>query len=321
MRHIALTLTIVVLGSSIFSGCGNNDKQAGGLPEIGMLYADSIQVPPVLLSVTSMFIMGNDTLVAYQGRNDTLFSFWSFPEFKLLSSAGIRGQGGDDFLELDRNFQPTEGGFRAFEISSRRLKDVSLTDNGQLSVSSKNLELDFVPNRFLFLKDDTYCFFSMNGDYEFGLYNEKEGLRYFGTYPNVTEQKEGIAKVLFFNKLTVAHPSGDMFAAFYANMKLCRIYSNTGELLYESMSEHPVKLQDNLYKMHYSMQPFASQDYIYTLTTEGSQCILEVWNWEAELMERYLLDKPIDKFVLKDNVLYGVNPEEEDFIYCYDLSD
>ena len=47
----------------------------------------------------------------------------------------------------------------------------------------------------------------------------------------------------------------------------------------------------------------------------------EVTETVEELMERYLLDKPIDKFVLKDNVLYGVNPEEEDFIYCYDLSD
>lgn len=213
-------------------GCAGNGTSVG-LPECRSLYADSIETPPVLLSVTSLFTLGDDTLGVYQSKDDTLFSFWKLPECTFLFRAGVKGQGPNDFLELDRTFKGRTGGFQTFEIQTGKVKDVTFGKDGRLTIESKKLEFGEMVNRFIFLKDEAYCFFLLMGETEFGLYSEKEGLRHVGQYPNLIVKKEGEVNALVYNKLTVAHPKGDKFAAFYAYLKMCRIYASDGTLLKE----------------------------------------------------------------------------------------
>lgn len=302
----------------LIAGC-EGGKGTATIPELKQLYADSIKTPPVLLSVTSLFTVGEDTLGIYQQRDDTLFSFWKLPECRFLFKAGIQGQGPNDFGGLDKTFQGKAGGFRAYEIQTGRVKDVTVGNDGSLNVASKKIDVGQMMNRFIFLENDTYCFFLMQNDKEFGLYNEKDGLRYIGEYPDLITKKNDELDVFVYNKVTVAHPDGSKFAAFYAYLKMCRIFGSDGTLLKEVYLEGPVEQEEGRRKAYYSMQPCASGESIYILTNGEEGKVLEVWNWKAEIVGRYLVDKDFDKYVVHEGKLFGFSRTQENVVYVYDL--
>ena len=179
-------------------------------------------------------------------------------------------------------------------------------------------------NRFIFLKDDTYCFIFMDSDSEYALYSEKNGLKPFGDYPEVIEGgNKGEPKIFTYNKLTVANPSGDKFAAFYAKAKLCRIYDSEGQLLHEKLLDLPKFNDDGTPKLYYSFQPSATDEHIYVLTKEKDECVLEVWNWDAVMERRYLLEKSVDKYFFDagTNRLYATSVNQDSFFYVYKLQE
>ena len=309
----------VFLASAILVGCGSQGSDRVKIPAITLLHADSIEVPPVLLSVTSLFTVGDDTLGIYQRSDDTLFSFWKLPECKFLFNAGVRGQGPNDFLELDKTFQGREGGFRTFEIASGRVKDVAIEGNGLVTIQVQKPNVNQQMNRLIFLADDTYCFFLLDGDSEFASYNELDGLKTFGQYPDLIRKKPNELDVFAYNKLTVAHPEGNQFAAFYAYLKMCRIYGKDGTLLKEVLLDGPVELENGQRKMYYSPAPYAKGDCIYILACDTDETILEVWNWDAEMMKRYSLDKKVNQIMVYGNRIYGFSRTNESVIYTFEL--
>lgn len=319
MKHIICCLVCFML---VLFSCQHENSSSTKLPELEELYADSIETPPILLSVTSLFTIGKDTLVVYQQKDDTLFTFWKLPECSFLFKNGVMGDGPNEFLALDKTFQGKANGFRAFEIQTSKIKEVSINDECDFSVTSRRLEAEQMMNRFIFLNDDTYCFMFMDSDSEYALYNEKDGLKPFGDYPEVIEDgNKGEPKIFTYNKLTVANPSGDKFAAFYAKAKLCRIYNSEGQLLHERFWNLPKLNDDGTPKLYYSFQPSATDEHIYVLTKEKGECILEVWNWDAVMERRYLLDKSIDKYVFDAgaNCLYATSVDKESYFYVYKL--
>ena len=125
-----------------------------------------------------------------------------------------------------------------------------------------------------------------------------------------------------YNKLTVSKPDGEMFASFYVYIKMMRIYNRHGEMLNEIVLEHANSSLDNEEKItYYPYPPCADNKYIYVLTKQEEEPILEVWTWNGELVERYSLDKKISNFVVsnKYHTLYAVNKDIEDKIYVYKL--
>lgn len=289
------------------------------------LYADSISIPPVLLAVTQMFI-AHDTLIVYEQQKDTLFSFWKLPECQYLFSAGTKGQGPNDFLMLDKTFVETDKGFKTFEIATNRIKEVGLDLNKQISLlSEKQINAEQMPlNRFLFLANDSYCFLSKDENYEFALLDKKEQIHYFGKYPiDLMKKREDEVNSYVYNKLMVAKPDGEKFAAFYAYIKMMRIYDRKGNLLKECVMEVPTDIiSDNEKRtVYYSSFPFASEKYIYALIESGKRKYLEVWSWDGKPVAHYLLDKNIDMFTisLKDNKVYAIDKNVDDVIYTYKL--
>ena len=312
-------LLVLFASAAILLGCGNGGNNNTKLPAIKPLHADSIEVPPVLLSVTSLFTVGDDTLGVYQRSDDTLFTFWKLPECKFLFKAGVRGQGPDDFLELDKTFQGVKGGFKTFEIASGRVKEIAIEGNTLVTRNVRRPDVDQSMNRFIFLGDDTYCFFLMEGDSEFGLYNERDGLKLVGQYPDLITKKPNELDVFAYNKLTLAHPDGSKFAAFYCYLKMCRIYGKDGSLLKEVYLKGPEELENGQRKFYYYNAPYAAGDYIYILAHDEDETILEVWNWDAEMVERYSLDKVVDRILVYDDKIYGFSRTNEAIVYVFEM--
>ena len=315
-------ILFVLLASAILVGCGNSVGGKVNLPAIQPLYADSIEVPPVLLSVTSLFTVGGDTLGVYQPQDDTLFSFWKLPECKFLFKAGVRGQGPNDFLEMDKTFQGGQGSFKAFEIDAGRVKEIGFEGNALVTKKAHRLNVDQMLNRFIFLADDTYCFFLLVGDSEFALYNERDGMKPFGQYPDLINKKPDDLDVFTYNKLTLAHPDGSKFAAFYCYLKMCRIYGKDGSLLKEVYLKGPEELENGQRKFYYYNAPYAAGDYIYILAHDEEENVLEVWNWDAEMVARYSLDKAdINRIMVYGDKFYGFSKINESIVYTFELND
>lgn len=307
----------------LINGCTLKGKSGDRIPTLKALEADSISIPPVLLSVTRLFI-ANDMLVAYEQRRDTLFSFWSLPHCDYLFSAGTKGQGPDEFLMLDRTYSETSQGFKLFELASNKVKEIAVDASGSFKVvANKQLNIEGRGlNRFLFLENGRCCFVSDKEEYEFALLDEKGSLTYFGDYPNgILEKGDDELNRFTYNKLTVSNPKGDKFASFYAYVKCCRIYNSKGELSVETMLEQPKKTASGERYVYYSSYPYADNEYIYLLTNENEGKVLEVWNWEGILLARYLLDKPIDCLAVysKQRKMYALCKENENIIYTFDI--
>lgn len=323
MKHIYILFTSFLILFFLLEGCTSKEKLVEQFPPLKELKADSISTPPILLSVTRLFIT-NNMLVAYQQRSDTMFSFWKLPECRYLFRAGSRGEGPNDFLMLDRTFQEMSDGFKAFEIASNKVKEVAVDSVGTFKVVSlKQLEVEQRGlNRFLFLKNDSYCFISDKEEYEYALLDKDGTVHYFGNYPEgLLEKKEEELNRFVYNKLTIANPQGDKFAAFYAYIKLCRIYNSKGELLKETMLESSQKDASEEKTIYYSSYPYADENYIYVLTDKEGGKVLEIWDWEGIPRAHYLLDKPVNCLARSstDGKLYAVCQDREDVVYVYSI--
>lgn len=311
--------------SACFLGCTPKSNQANCFPPIQNLTADSISIPPILLSVSRLFIT-NNTLVAYEQRKDTLFSFWSLPHCKLLFSAGSNGQGPDDFLMLDRNFKITPKGFSVFELPSNTVKEVEIMPGNKLkTVSAKKVPTDISPlNRLLFLENNSYCFISSDEKTEYTLLDQSGNSRNVSEYPtSLGNQNEGESNQFTYNKVTVAKPDGSKFAAFYAYLKLIRFYHSDGTVLKEVLLEKPqLPTTGEKKTVYYSSHPYANDQFIYVITAaQADQTILEVWDWDGTPIANYLLDQKIAMFTVSEeqNKVYAVDKEKEGVIYTYTL--
>lgn len=315
---------IVLLLCSFLGSCTSSQKQSVVFSSSVELQSDSIIVPPVLLSVTRLFI-AHDILIAYEQRKDTLFSFWKLPECQYLFSAGTKGQGPDDFLMLDKVFFETDNGFKTFEISSNKVKEVKIDSTGRLNLlAEQRLDVEQMPlNRFTFLSDNSYCFLSDNEEYEYTLLDKEHHLRSFSPYPKMLDKGKDEDNAFLYNKLLVSKPDGERFAAFYVYIKMLRIYNKDGEMLNELVMDKPVNtVDDGRRPIYYSQFPSATNQYIYVLDESKDEEKMEVWSWDGTPIIRYLLDKKIDAFAVSEkyNVIYAINKDRDDVIYTYKMN-
>ncbi len=295
---------------------------------MGQLTADSITVPPVLMGVANMFVT-NDILVAYEPQKDTLFSFWQLPQFEYLFCAGIKGGGPNDFIQPDFTFGLTDEGFKVSEMMVHKVKNMQIDKEKKqlMTVGVQEYTYDEgVANRFLSLADGKFCFVSMlNKDAEYVLCDDQGNSRHFSPYPEgLMGEGKDEATFSLYNKLTVARPDGKRFAAFYTDIKLCRVYDDNGNLLNETLLDSPSPSSDPRERKSLTAgRPTADNDYIYLLAKGDKEAnVLEVWDWDGKPVAHYQLDKPFRTFTVypKNRKVYAVDSDRDDgVIYTYDL--
>lgn len=313
-------IIFIILISILLGGCKSPKDPSVSFPVSVELQFDSIIIPPRLLSVTRLFI-AHDMLIAYEQRKDTLFSFWKLPKCQYLFSAGIKGQGPDDFLMLDKVFVETDNGFKTFELASNKIKEIEIDSIGEFKLlAEQRLNINKMPlNRFTFLSDDSYCFLSDDDNYEYTLLDKEYHVRSFSHYPQLLYKEKDENNSYLYNKLLVSKPDGERFAAFYTYIKMLRVYDKSGDMLKEVLMDEPVEVVDNGKRtVCYSTYPSATNQCIYVLNNESEfQKYLEVWSWDGDPITRYSLDKKINAFVVSEkyNTIYAINRDIDNVIY------
>lgn len=336
MKKIFLSLIII----GIFLCCSEKKNNYPLLsidhfPINGKLTAQIQQIPPIAMSPHRLFIT-NEYLLFYNTQKDTLFDIFRLPDLTLLYSAGIKGQGPQDFYDLERRmFEPTAKGFKVFSQPDRKIKEVFVSDSG-LWVDNDNAityKIDETPlNGVLPVKDSTLIYWGgVESEKEYVLFDTQEGSRTFSSYPAWGNNQREELPIFTYVKNSILNADHTRFISFYGYFKRFRIHSVEGKLLTEVTVQTPPyedKLAENPLDrtVYYFTPPRTDGNYIYILCknstrTEEKAPELQIWNWEGEPVARYELDRPLTLFDISAtrHKLYAVDGEHEDEIYVYDL--
>lgn len=323
----------------ITSGCTNKPANTTltvrQFPTEGKLTARVQPIPPVAMSPHILFSTG-EYLLLYNTQKDTLFDVFRLPDPVFLYSAGLKGQGPQDFYQLERRmFEPTPNGFQVFSQPDKKIKEVFVTDSA-LWIDNDNAlvyNIDEMPvNGVLPVRDSTLIYWGgVESEYEYVRFDIRKESRTFSPYPAWGDGPVQELPLFTYVKNSVLNDDHTRFVSFYAYFKRFRIYTTEGELIKEVTVKIPPyenKLAENPMDrtLYYFTPPRTDGNYIYVLCKNGSRAEkkapeLQIWNWEGKPVARYELDRPLTLFTLsgKYHKLYAVDGEHEEEIYVYDL--
>ncbi|GHT74328.1 hypothetical protein AGMMS50262_07060 [Bacteroidia bacterium] len=199
---------------------------------------ETIEIPPLALSPSNI-IISDDKLLLYQMKKDTLFDVFRLPECTYLYSDGFRGQGPNDFDNIDtRSLLSTSNSrFSFFDMGKSMLKEVVITNN-HLSINDKTKQYfdiaDRPVNGFKQLNDSSFFYWNTSSeDTEYILFNNHIPSKTYKaiSYPD-WEKNQFIEqnKIFTYMKNDVVKSDGTLFASFYAYFKRIRIHDSFGNL-------------------------------------------------------------------------------------------
>ena len=334
-RHTQLLKIIVLL---ICCSCTSKQKvnvsTVTDFMETGKLTAQVQKIPVDILIPRAMLIV-EDKLVVYKEKEEYLFDVFSLSDYTYLFSSGIRGQGPDDFLQLDtRSFQVYENEFKVMDAGNK-YKTISFEDNRLVVKQSETITgFGRASNGFYPLADSIYLTLSYDGEAkEYVLYDkQKSSLTQKGDYPQWIKLDTDDRFQLFFTYLTscVVHPDGKKFAAFYGRFKRWRIYDRYAVLLHDVDVRVPPYTKDLADEPEYYIgQPQAVGNYIFTLCSNFKKsqpdaprtCELHIWDWSGNPIACYSFDRKISLFVVSEklNKIFALDRLISDELYIYDL--
>lgn len=341
MKKIHLIILLFLLELSLSAQAGKTWNVT--FPIQIKLKSKSIPTPPKFYGKMSSILIFNNLLISIEPYNDTIFSIFELPNCNFISSFGINGRGPNEFATPDsRNAFVTKNGI-TFKDLSERFISIDLTNYLKnrtyvLHITKLPGELEILNNSF-WLNDSTICGLPYIG----GRFN-KPYIRYnintkkidpFGIWPNIYPHRKETEKqswIIYAGRSRVK-PDQSMFVTFMFNIKMFRIYMNSGELFKEIILE----TQDNFFegneirsypKMYYTCIR-TTDKYIFALNTACSIAempkkvpTLEIWDWNGKPIAEIQLDIPVNQFdITQDGKLVYCNDwNTMDKLYIYDVS-
>ena len=309
---------ILWLFACVYLFCTCQSRVCTNIPEAINISADSLSLENNVYS-PNRIIMVDDKAVVFESDAKKVFSVYRLPSFEYLYSFGEKGHGHNELLEIDNSFSVQKGGFRLFAYPDK-IKKVTLNDNNAFIEDSYVINTNTIVNRFVFLENNEYVYLSNDDKHEYCLYNKKGEESFFGEYPNyLVPNKDGVPNMFVYNKHVSSKPDGKKFIAFYAYIRMCRIYDNFGNLEHETLLKHPDNVNDIFKNVEYPEPPCVTDENIYIIHKRGGNNELEVWNWEGELVSLYCLDKKLKAIIVSGNTLYGLGVDSPNVVYKYQL--
>lgn len=311
------------------------------VPESGTLKSKEVVLSNAALMPSKIVTFADKAVIFDQGK-ENLFKVYNLPDLSFLYAFGDIGEGPDEFRSVNGNSLKAHGE-SLFVLSGSQLIKVKLdAEKATWDEQFKLLTDSGGPINGLHLINDSVYVADLwdakPGAPEHRLVHlgRNEELVRFGEFPEPTsgENREQENLVRNYMKGTVANPKDGRLAAFYLYHNQIKLYSRDGELLQEIEVKSSSKSASDEEMWIYRGEPFASSDYIYVLyvgmpkkeVEENFQTFrpqLEVWDWEGNLLDRYMLDQPVTAFTYAEEFqkLYGLSFFKEDVLFEYDLKE
>lgn len=144
----------------------------------------------------------------------------------------------------------------------------------------------------------------------------------FGEYPQPTTDEHTNPGGLYreFGKTVVVNPKDGRLAAIYYYHNQIKFYNQAGALLKEIEVEGSRRHVQGEEKIMYRAEPVATEKHIYILylgmakndimeNSDSFRPILEVWDWQGNILDRFQLDQPLTTFAVSEayEKLYGIS--------------
>lgn len=295
------------------------------------LSGSEIPIAIELLMPNKITIIDNQ-LIIYDQSGEKQFHVFKLPEVEYNYSFGGKGQGPDEFANIDPLSIKELNGNLAFLDNNKIVKMEIGKDDAKI-IKTHPIVMGKNPiNRLNLINDSTYISDMLEGDYEHhknNLITGKELIK-FGEYPKEAASiRNDIDRYQSYKKANTNYQ--DKLAVFYLYHDRMKIYQNE-TLKIQSLGKNDKQHTEGNNPIIYRAEPMATNDYIYTLfigkrkneinfTSFSPQ--LEIWDWQGQLKSKYLLDKPIITFFVSEKLkkIYATSIEDTNQIYVFDLPD
>ena len=308
------------------------------LPNVERLSGTSVKTPVSMLNQKALTVV-DDKLVVLDQIKDGMFKVFKLPELTYLYSWGRTGRGPDEFISVDPNY------FRSYSnhlelMDLGVLKKFELYETHFKVLKSINLpKLQNPLNSIQKLNDSIYVVddeFEAENEHLLININKNEIVKEFGEYPKDNlHTKSNLERYQIYLKYVVSNPKENKFAVFYESFPKVKFYNSKGELLksvsIEEDTNFKYSVENKNQNVIYFSFPYATENYIYAVRVNKTEDQVAqnfdaykpeiiVWNWNGDIITRYILDKPITRFAVSENhnELYGTSLFEESKIYIYE---
>ncbi|MTI88517.1 MAG: hypothetical protein FH748_11165 [Balneolaceae bacterium] len=336
---------VILFFICIIAGCEKENKPVKKISKMNIsdtLIANVVKNDMPLFAPAKIGILDEKHLIIYDKQGDKLFKLYNLPDIEYEFEWGVIGRGPGELRngEVGSNSIIIDSSrVEFYNLDTGELKYFEITDKGFSYTSTRRLEYDYQLRplyRLIKFTDNLYI-----GDV--GWVNVGEELepkhKYialepdnsndlfrFGKYPD-TELKN-YDRYNRYKTVLAKKPSGEKFVAFNEHIDEGKIYDLNGNLL---INMQMTKNIDDENKFRIDIQSTNKNIYAHYLNAAESTIFdegldynptIEVWNWEGDLVDKVVLDKPIHYFTVSEkyNKLYGISLLVSDQIYEYDLS-
>ncbi len=334
---------ILFLVISIFYGCNrhqsSNVKIIKDKKPTKLLISKKQKIEAECL-MPFMILIIKDKLVIYNEVKENRFSVFDLNNYNLLYQFGNFGAGPEEFQFIDRNSIREYKGYLTL-LDQFHLKKISLGDKkmnivSSTSIPSKTTELSgftlvddslFVTdNRSIKTNDEVFIQSLVN-------HNKKVGISTFPFFNSKINENQ-IQRENITRKSIASRRSDGRICLLYTYMHRLKIFTKAGKQISDVSVEPLLKVQGDFDMENaklFTGQIYVSDNYIYSLNLNAKEeelfagknqtPLLEIWDWEGNLINIYALDEEILGFCIseKNKKIYATTLNYPNQILIYDL--
>lgn len=337
MTKLIFILNIALM--ALFSCTNETEKRyvvLNELTNLKKLQAKEISVGVNLLMPIKTIIL-NDQLLVLERVSKEMFKVFDLNTLEYLYSFGNKGYGPDEFyfihensvrclndtLVLMDNFRVKKVNYSHAGTKISRTIPIKIEKQGVKNFTLLNDSIYLVDN--LHNTSDEFCLINLN--------SRKEILS-FGEYPELPSQIISFEdKYLFCKNISGSCNERNRICIFYLNMHRMKIFDYEGNLLKDVVignEEFSDGMLDGTQKI-YTGQIYTTSDYIYSLNINAKEedlfsnknirPLIEIWDWEGNLITAYQLDKEILSFAVNEEQgkIYATTLNEMNKIYEFEF--
>ena len=322
MRRILFILVV------LFSfGCSNASVKILKTAEV----VDTLKMNTLVLSeellMPTRLVASDGKLIIYQRKGEDVFIMLDISCGGNFEVIGKRGRGPNEFMSVDvQSLKPIDGGFMCMDAGGRVCK-IKIADD--VDVVKEQMSTFGHPQNGLILQDDFVAANLVSDEAEFVRYSRNVSEpRYFAEYPDWTDD-DGQPLPFVYMKNMAAHPTRNLFAAFYAYFRKFRIFDADGCLKYDVdvriPDEFPAYTSDaSAATLAYASYPCATAKHVYALCRNSDIASMKesipeihVFDWNGNLQKRIIPDRHMDLFAVDEEcgIVYGLDIEKANAVY------
>ncbi len=341
MKRTFILFLLIVTG--IFYGCKKHqdsnvkiieDKEP---KELLISKKQKIEVDcllPIMISIVK------DKLVIYNELKENMFSVFDLNDYTLLYQFGSLGRGPEEFQFIDRNsIREYKGNltlldryrFKKIKLDTKKMNIVSSTlipakfvDLSGFTLIDDSLFI--VDNRSIKTNDEIFSQSLLN-------YDRKVGISTF-PYFNDKINSDKIKRENITVKSMASRRSDGRICLLYTYMHRLKIFTKTGKKINDVSIGSLLTVKEDFDIENAKLltgQVYVSDNYIYSLNINAKEDelfagknktpLLEIWDWEGNLINIYALDEEILGFCVSEEnkKIYATTLNYTNQILIYDL--